>query len=104
MTTEKVVNLSTAKTTQNTPPEWRRTMMITFKLIVGGKATRYQVTPLSTDEGVVKKAWRFRKLADVDETAYDVMLGEYGYECDCLGFLRWARCKHVAALRRFLGE
>ena len=44
------------------------------------------------------KAFRFAKQTG-DRAVYDLRLDEHGMHCECLGFLRWGRCKHCQTLQ-----
>jgi hypothetical protein len=56
--------------------------------------THYFVWPLPSDWG---KAVRLEKFAADGGETYDVLLDGEQSSCECHGFLRWGRCKHVAA-------
>lgn len=56
-------------------------------------ANRYWLVRLNPHPDVARWAMRFQKLPDKE--VYDVVCFPYGIECDCLGFLRWGRCKHI---------
>ena len=58
----------------------------------------YRVYSLAADLAVACKAFRFAKQTG-DRATYDVRLDEHGLHCECLGFLRWGRCKHCQTLQ-----
>jgi hypothetical protein len=56
----------------------------------------YMVTPIPADFGT---AYRVVKYLELDEPTYHVLLADDGkHSCDCKGFCRWGRCKHVSGL------
>jgi hypothetical protein len=56
----------------------------------------YIVTPIPADCGTAYKVVKFLEL---DEPSYHVLLADDGrHSCECKGFLRWNRCKHVSGL------
>ena len=57
------------------------------------KGVAYRVTPLDAAE----PAFRFEKLGG-EPDVYDVRLTEFGWECDCRGFVAHGHCKHVKAV------
>jgi hypothetical protein len=61
-------------------------------------ADDYRVYPLAADPTVAYKAFRFAKQTG-DRAVYDLRLDEHGLHCECLGFLRWGRCKHCQTLQ-----
>ncbi len=70
-------------------PIWRTT---------GTQVFRYYMDPLPSDFG---QAFRFQKVHPVagEPDHYDVCLGlGKDHTCECLGFLKWGRCKHLRAL------
>jgi hypothetical protein len=55
----------------------------------------YFLRRLPSDFGT---AFRLVKILG-DHTGYDVLLSEDGrHTCECDGFLRWGRCKHILTL------
>jgi hypothetical protein len=58
----------------------------------------YRVYPLTADPDVASRAFRFAKQTG-DRAVYDLRLDEQGLHCECLGFLRWGRCKHCQTLQ-----
>ena len=66
-------------------------MSLTVCFAIDG--TAYCVNPLDCEE----TAFRLQKLAD-DGAIYDVRLTEFGWECDCRGFVAHGHCKHVKAV------
>jgi hypothetical protein len=72
------------------------------RLRVGDEVSDYLVQPIGSDFG---DGFRLTKLdAWGDSAPYDVHLSNEGHacSCECKGWLRWSRCKHVhglAALR-----
>jgi hypothetical protein len=76
------------------------TFAITFTI----NGDPYAVSLLPADPDVARKAYRLRKLEPAPDSdpathSYDVRLTEHGFECECLGYLRWERCKHVQTLQ-----
>jgi hypothetical protein len=69
---------------------------------VGTVETAYSVTEVPCGGAFDGRGFRCHK-AGADEP-YDVFLSRNGADdtCDCKGFSRWCRCKHVAALRVLL--
>jgi hypothetical protein len=73
-----------------------------IRLRVGDETADYLVQPIGSDFG---DGFRLTKLDPWGDSApYDVHLSNDGHacSCECKGFLRWSRCKHVhglAALR-----
>jgi hypothetical protein len=60
------------------------------------QADEYLITRISSDFGI---AFLLEKMGGGDEHRYHICLdGEHG-TCECKGFTRWARCRHVEALR-----
>jgi hypothetical protein len=58
---------------------------------------RYLLAPLTADPDVATQAFRLCKNGVA--AVYDVALKPAGFaECDCQGFERWQRCKHVNML------
>jgi hypothetical protein len=65
----------------------------------------YVVTPLPGLHGRhgATTAYRFTKTYPIekDKAEYEVFEDAQGhFQCGCLGFLRYARCKHIAAIRK----
>ena len=58
----------------------------------------YLVHPLPIDPAVGSRGFRFAKQTG-DHATYDVRADGAGLHCECLGFLRWGRCKHCQTLR-----
>jgi hypothetical protein len=66
-------------------------------LTINGNTRAYMLTPLSADFG--EGAYRLHKATqDGDGEVYDVCLNGRESTCECKGFLRHGRCKHVEAL------
>jgi hypothetical protein len=87
----------------------QRTLRVTVTIDDGrGRQNDYTLVPLDTDPGVAAAAWRFVKRGMVDGSevleTYDVRLDEHGLGCECLGWLRWGKCKHSAAVAKLLGR
>jgi len=59
----------------------------------------YALEPVVQGPGPVK-AW---KLTKPDGESYCVSRDQWGYACECFGFLRWGErrgeCKHIASVR-----
>lgn len=68
-----------------------------FAFAVAIDQTPYLVSALDCDPSIGKKAWRFEKQTE-DGEVYDLCLNQHGLECQCKGFLRWGRCKHIETL------
>lgn len=67
----------------------------TFRIVFHCGQEAYAVRPLPVSQG-----WTCAyRLTKADGTSYDVSVDGYGAACECLGFLRWGRCKHVRMLR-----
>jgi hypothetical protein len=62
--------------------------------------TRYHLERLATDFGEGFRLTKFddEPLSEGQDPANDVLLSPPGHTCDCRGFVRWAHCKHLAAL------
>jgi hypothetical protein len=63
----------------------------------------YSLTPLRPDPGVAKAAFRLHKLSEDGRKtvgdSYDVSFhDDSGHQCQCLGWLRWHKCRHVRML------
>jgi hypothetical protein len=69
-----------------------------FRITFHVGADDYRVYPLAADPDVARKAFRFAKQTG-DRAVYDLRLDEQGLHCECLGFLRWGRCKHCQTLQ-----
>jgi hypothetical protein len=72
-----------------------------FRITFHVEGTDYTVIPLTDiDPAVAVKAYRM-VYADQggNKIAYDISWRAEGFiECECLGFLRWSRCKHIQTL------
>ncbi len=64
----------------------------TLTLRVGKKVDAYDLHEIATDYG------RGFELTKADGTVYHVCLDGLASCCDCKGFARWSRCKHVESL------
>jgi hypothetical protein len=73
----------------------QRTFAVTFSI----EGTDYGVSPLDCDPSIGSAAFRFAKEGG-DGAVYDVCLRPFGWECQCLGFLRYGYCKHVRTLQK----
>jgi hypothetical protein len=73
----------------------QRTFSITFTI----DGTAYRVSPLPCDPDVGSAAFRFAKQGG-DGAVYDLCLSAYGWQCQCMGFLRWGHCKHVQTIQK----
>jgi hypothetical protein len=69
----------------------------TKKSIVFG----YYVTPIPGDFGT---AFQVQKVITKGGEVYNVNLNGRKSTCECKGFLRWGRCKHVAGLQALRDE
>jgi hypothetical protein len=69
-----------------------------FRITFHCGADEYLVVPLQIDPSTALKAYRLKKLTG-EHTSYQVRLTERGVGCQCKGFLRWKRCKHIRMLR-----
>lgn len=81
--------------TMDTATDLRNTLKITFT--INGK--EYGVVPLHPDPEVASKAFRLIKRHGSDRGNYDVMVDEFGPQCECWGWLRHRHCKHINALK-----
>ena len=84
------------------PKPERRISLITMadgsngvRIKVGKTVNDYRLTPLFADFGGA--AFHLDKEGNGGES-YDVMLDGKLSHCECAGFLRWTRCKHVEGL------
>lgn len=70
-------------------------------LRVDGVETGYWLDALAHQMGAHVRCFRLAKIVPPADGAdhYDVVVGPSGAQCECRGFLRWGRCKHVQALR-----
>ena len=64
----------------------------TLTLRVGKQATDYDLLEVGADGG------RGYELTKADGTVYHVCVDGLASCCDCRGFDRWGRCKHVDSL------
>lgn len=71
-------------------------------LKVDGKETGYWLDAQQHDFGPSFRCYRVSKIAKPEDETYDVTIGPDSASCECLGFLRWSRCKHVDSLRALL--
>ena len=71
----------------------QRTFVITFTI----DGQPYTVSPLDCEPSIGSAAFRFHKHGG-DDAVYDLYLGEFGWQCQCKGFLRHGHCKHVESL------
>src|SRR5215831_6583355 len=72
-------------------------------LTVGKLTTAYKLTRLPSDFGTafcLEKAQQ----GDGPEDHYDVLLDVACTSCECLGNLRWNRCKHVESLQALVKQ
>jgi len=81
-----------ATVTRPTRPKQRQ---LTLSVTIDG--TPYAVAPLAIDPAIGFRAWRFEKQAG-DGEIYDLHVDRYGVACQCLGYERWGRCKHLHAV------
>lgn len=67
-----------------------------LRITVGKQTTEYVVRELRTDFG---RGFELVKVGP-DPELYHVLLDqeEGRHSCECQGFLRWSRCKHLAGL------
>ena len=63
----------------------------------GQAENHYYLRPLASDFGL---AFDLEKFATEGGDTYHVLLSlaDGKHSCECKGFLRWSRCKHVAGL------
>jgi hypothetical protein len=66
-----------------------------LEITVGGNTTDYHTRRVPSDFG---QAFELRRDTPEDPAVYHVLFMEDGYQCECLGFLRWGRCKHPDAV------
>lgn len=64
-------------------------------ITVGRQEDKYFVTRVPSEIG--GDAYRVEKIGE-PASDYHVRLGAEGHSCECLGFLRHDRCKHVEGL------
>jgi hypothetical protein len=83
----------------SSPTAPRRSRQRTFAILFRIEGTDYTVTPLDCDPGVGRAAFRFHKQGG-DDAVYDLCLAEFGWLCECKGFLRHGYCKHVQTLQK----
>ncbi len=70
-----------------------------FRVVLELGEDRYYLWPVrDVDPAVAVRAFGLKKLTGKERVTYHCHLGQYGPECDCKGFLRWHRCKHLRAL------
>jgi hypothetical protein len=69
-----------------------------FRITFHQGSDEYLVIPLYLDPSVALKAFRLRKLTG-NRNSYQVRFTPRRVQCQCKGFLRWGRCKHVRMLR-----
>jgi hypothetical protein len=78
-----------------------RERLFQIRFVIEGVS--YAVIPLTdTDPRVAVKAYRMKRTDARGKVAasYDVRLSPEGHvTCECKGFLRWGRCKHVRTLQ-----
>jgi hypothetical protein len=79
-------------------PRKQRRVVKFFRITFHYADDTYAVVPLRPAPSAARKAFRLRKQTG-GRDAYDVRLTAAGPRCDCRGFLRWRRCKHVGMLR-----
>lgn len=70
-----------------------------LRITEGKKADVYAVEPIPADFGT---AFAIQKEATGD--VYHVNLDGARSVCSCLGFLRWAKCRHIAVLAKLTSE
>lgn len=67
-----------------------------LKIQVGKDEDLYHVRRIEADQG---QAFEVTKVNLQEPDVYHVNLDGLACSCECKGFLRWSRCKHVDALR-----
>ena len=83
------------------------TFYVDYVISKDGVVNKYRVVPLLCDPGIAKQAWRFIKLdaeGKPTRTMYDVRTTGLDWRCDCIGFERYSRCKHVRTMKVFQGQ
>jgi hypothetical protein len=65
------------------------------RITVGKEAADYFLARIPADFGT---AFRLEKVGEEDATPYHVNLNGRQSTCECKGFTRWNRCKHVDGL------
>lgn len=78
-----------------------------IRITVGGESAEYDLVEL--DCGLSgASAYRVEKRVPAGECAasYDVLVehGSHGGQCECLGFLRHGRCRHLDGLRALVAR
>jgi hypothetical protein len=71
-------------------------------ITVDSKAVSYHLICLHSDIGAAYRLQKLDPTGQPDGVPYDICLTALQDSCECLGFLRWHRCKHVAALRKLI--
>ena len=67
------------------------------EITIGRKVDNYFLRRIGSDFG---DGFRLEKFSGQGGESYDVHLSDQGHQCECLGFLRHGRCKHVAGLAK----
>lgn len=83
--------------------EPKRTLRFKDGILVitdNGKADVYHVRELKCQLG----GRAFRVVKQDGSAGYDVRVDGYNSSCECLGCLRWNRCRHVDALAVLIGR
>ncbi len=71
---------------------------VVLTLTVDGKAKDYDLERLGSDFGDCFRLSERVGHPDAECNVYDVCLDDSGSRCECLGYLRWGKCKHVESL------
>jgi hypothetical protein len=76
-------------------------------LTVGKSSTDYATSMISCSPEFGPFAFRFIKLAAVDQGVYHLTCtsadpAKARIECDCMGHTRWGHCKHADALKALM--
>jgi hypothetical protein len=60
----------------------------------------YRIETLDPNPAVGSPALRLTKLADGSTSeSYDLIRREHGWDCECPRFVRYGKCKHLAACK-----
>ncbi len=76
----------------------------TVRISVGKEQSDYFARLLPSDFGQVFELTKLIADPKAERVEYHVLLDHEGgrHSCECLGFLRWSRCKHVVGLLALL--
>lgn len=71
-----------------------------LQITVGKEVARYKAREVDCDFGGRQRGFELHKQGDAEAPVYHVLLDftRGHHSCECLGFLRWAHCKHSDGL------